>query len=105
MMRRGLALALVLLAIVAVLPGIAEAWGNRVVVVSPHFVHHPSFFVARPFVVEPFVAVRPFVVTPFVATPFVVAPVVPPVVVHRVWVPGFWSWSGTHWIWVPGHWR
>lgn len=103
MMRRGLALAFVLAAILVTLPSTAGAWGNRAVIVAPS--HGSVFFVehGHPFVHHP----RFFIAHPFVATPFIVSPVVPPpvIVVQPIWVPGFWSWNGVQWVWAPGHWR
>ncbi len=46
------------------------------------FVHHHFF--------------RPFVGSVFVPAPVVAAPP------RRVWVPGFWQWTGFRWVWVPG---
>lgn len=101
MMRRGLALALVLAALLTVLPRTADAWGSRGVVAprggAVFVVGHPRAFVHH----RPFVVARPFVVSPFVVSPFVTAPVI---VAQPVWVPGAWFWNGFRWVWVPGRW-
>ena len=39
--------------------------------------------------------------SPVIAVPHVPVFVAP----RRVWVPGFYSWTGFYWVWVPGHWR
>jgi hypothetical protein len=48
---------------------------------------------------KPHFTVPHFTVPTFtIAAPVIVAP-------RRVWVPGFYSWTGFYWVWVPGHWR
>lgn len=56
------------------------------------FHHHGRFH-------KPHFTVPHFTVPTFtIAAPVIVAP-------RRVWVPGFYSWTGFYWVWVPGHWR
>lgn len=100
--------------VAALLLAVSPAWAGG----SPGFAHRPSVFpkrvdhwahwgkaghgqfrhglkhgqLHRP----KFVVPRPVVVVPNV--PVFVAP-------RRVWVPGFYSWTGFYWVWIPGHWR
>ena len=48
----------------------------------------------------------PVFTVPHFTVPRAVAPHGPVFVApRRIWVPGFYSWTGFYWVWIPGHWR
>ena len=93
------ALLLVLTALFALPPGVADASG------SGHHGRHQGAVFVHPS--PAFVAARPVFVAPFRVHPrgfrhFAFVPVAP--FPGAVFVDPFWWWNGATWVRIPGHW-
>ena len=76
---------------------------NQVVIVNNTFVR-PNFISPVIFPASRVILVSPVVASPVAASPVLGGPVVVAPVSQRVWVPGFWQWTGAEWTWASGQW-